>query len=375
MSYGYSDFSHFSLDIYSGSCKDVQLPPLKKPFLSDEENKTGIYIHTLNDSNVYSALSLPEDISQESLPIIKNGWIYAYDISENDFLRLALDKIKDEPAVPVLNLNNGITRVFTTLQNQQINLPAIFKFNFTEFGCHQTFREIPWIHGQAIVGRSKPVCMSSALNHQELLNKQIIPGLIFEFDRNDKFIAIISQPVEETQNNIRKAYIEDLLLLMSTKSTDFSNFKQVINEYSEKFSYSPCVIRYDNIVDIRKYIHNVKTIACTNGQHPTTDKNKDKLLIKYLDSPWSTFALYTAVGALPQFFNVDQLTVDYSPRDPKYRLPTIFVTTVADAFRHSLELYNSLLKSDDKVLVVPYELFQDFKDNIISLWLETTSLK
>lgn len=371
MAYGYSEFTNFSLNVYTGSCIDVQLPPLKRDYL--DISAVGIYIHSLIDSNAYSSLEQSEDTDPSA---IVNGWIYQYDTTENDFLRIALQAIIDETAVTALLPTEGVTTVYTTLQGKQINLPAIFNLDVKRMHTLWQLHEIPWIDGPNLIGgctvNSGWQQILSDDGHS-LIFKQTVPGLIFEFDRNDRFIAIIAQPLEIEQHEIRTAYLTGLYASMSYM-TDFSNFKDYVDEYTEKYVYRPCTLVYDNIVNIEQYITKVKTVTVSAGSQLPNIQNKDKLLLKYLNSPWTTFNLLAAVGELPQFFNVNQLNLQYCPRDPRYRLETVYVTSVANAFLPSLDLYKSLLDSNDKVLVVPEALFKELKDNIITMWLGANQL-
>lgn len=371
MAYGYSEFTNFSLNVYTGSCIDVQLPPLKRDYL--DISAVGIYIHSLIDSNAYSSLEQSEDTDPSA---IVNGWIYQYDTTENDFLRIALQAIIDETAVTAMLPTEGVTTVYTTLQGKQINLPAIFNLDVKRLHTPWQLHEIPWIDGPNLIGG----CTANSGWHQmlsddkhSLIFKQTVPGLIFEFDRNDRFIAIVAQPLEIEQHEIRTAYLTGLYASMSYM-TDFSNFKDYVDEYTEKYVYRPCTLVYDNIVNIEQYITKVKTVTVSAGSQLPNIQNKDKLLLKYLKSPWTTFNLLTAVGELPQFFNVNQLNLQYCPRDPRYRLETVYVTSAANAFLPSLDLYKSLLDSNDKVLVVPQALFKELKDNIITMWLGANQL-
>lgn len=371
MAYGYSEFTNFSLNVYTGSCIDVQLPPLKRDYL--DISAVGIYIHSLIDSNAYSSLEQSEDTDPSA---VVNGWIYQYDTTENDFLRIALQAIIDETAVTALLPTEGVTTVYTTLQGKQINLPAIFNLDVKRMHTPWQLHEIPWIDGPNLIGgctvNSDWQQILSDDGHS-LIFKQTVPGLIFEFDRNDRFIAIVAQPLEIEQHEIRTAYLTGLYASMSYM-TDFSNFKDYVDEYTEKYVYRPCTLVYDNIVNIEQYITKVKTVTVSAGSQLPNIQNKDKLLLKYLNSPWTTFSLLTAVGELPQFFNVNQLALQYCPRDPRYRLETVYVTSVANAFLPSLDLYKSLLDSNDKVLVVPEALFRELKDNIITMWLGANQL-
>ena len=371
MAYGYSEFTNFSLNVYTGSCIDVQLPPLKRDYL--DISAVGIQIHSLIDSNAYSSLEQSEDTDPSA---VVNGWIYQYDTTENDFLRIALQAIIDETAVTALLPTEGVTTVYTTLQGKQINLPAIFNLDVKRMHTPWQLHEIPWIDGPNLIGgctvNSDWQQILSDDGHS-LIFKQTVPGLIFEFDRNDRFIAIVAQPLEIEQHEIRTAYLTGLYASMSYM-TDFSNFKDYVDEYTEKYVYRPCTLVYDNIVNIEQYITKVKTVTVSAGSQLPNIQNKDKLLLKYLNSPWTTFSLLTAVGELPQFFNVNQLALQYCPRDPRYRLETVYVTSVANAFLPSLDLYKSLLDSNDKVLVVPEALFRELKDNIITMWLGANQL-
>ena len=371
MAYGYSEFTNFSLNVYTGSCIDVQLPPLKRDYL--DISAVGIYIHSLIDSNAYSSLEQSENTDPSA---IVNGWIYQYDTTENDFLRIALQAIIDETAVTALLPTEGVTTVYTTLQGKQINLPAIFNLDVNRMHTSWHLHEIPWIDGPNLIGgctvNSDWQQILSDDSHS-LIFKQTVPGLIFEFDRNDRFIAIVAQPLEIEQHEIRTAYLTGLYASMSYM-TDFSNFKDYVDEYTEKYVYKPCTLVYDNIVNIEQYITKVKTVTVSAGSRLPNIQTKDRLLLKYLNSPWTTFNLLTAVGELPQFFNVNQLNLQYCPRDPRYRLETVYVTSVANAFLPSLDLYKSLLDSNDKVLVVPQALFKELKDNIITMWLGANQL-
>lgn len=381
MAYGYSEFTQFSLDVYTGTVTDVQLPPVKIDYADVD---AGIYIHTLVSANAYSAISytplsseLTSELSSDVSSTVVNGWTYEYNYTENDFIRLALSNIKDMPDSPELTLPNGITKVYTTLKDKQINLPAIFNMDIKRLAHPWHLHEIPWIHGPTWIGDSS---LHQHHWHQTATNdghtivlKQTIPGIIFEFDRNDRFIAVIAQPLEAPQNTIRSQYITDLLLNSINSTTNFINFKSTLDTYTELYTQRPCILVYDHICDIKRYINKVKTVTHAATAAPSLN-NKDELLLKYLNSPWTTFNLTMAVGDLDQFFNVDQMAVNYVERDPRVKLQTMYVTSVANAFLVSLNTYKAIADSGDKVLVVPDELFSELKDNIVSLWLGVNSI-
>lgn len=365
MAYGYSEFTQIALNVYTSDSLNVQLPPIKlltsDAVSDDDEAPTGIYIHSLVQTNAFSALTndADEESTDDEESVVINGWSYQYDYSETDFLRKSLDDIS---AFEPLN----VTTVFTTLTDNKINLPAILKLGVE-------YRPDTMQCGPGFIRHDNFWHQTISNSGHTLVYKQTIPGLIFEFDRNNKFIAIIAQPLEETQNNLRAAYVSRLFEFLPD-SVDFSNFKRYVDEDTEKYVDKPCALVYDNVAIHNKYIHKTKTMSSSSGMPSHDIRNKDALLIEFMNSPWVSFDLTTAIGQVHQFFNVDHLTDSYIPHDPRYNLPTIYVTTVANAFNVSLNTYKAIADDGDVVLVVPEPLLREMNENVISIWLGVNSI-